>query len=221
MYNTYKAKIVNGKIETEENVSFPNGTEVLIIKLNKLSDNVIAGQQMFSDSQSERSKNFNKDEIVIYTDGSCLGNPGKGGYAAILIHNKKEKEISGGYKLTTNNRMELLSVIKALQEIKSSKKYNITVYSDSQYLTNAIGKGWLKKWKASNWIKKGNIPVPNSDLWEMLIKEMSKQNVRFNWIEGHSGNLYNEKCDLLAKEAASSKNLPRDIEYEKSINLLK
>jgi ribonuclease HI len=151
--------------------------------------------------------------VKIYTDGGCRGNPGPGGYAAVLLINGHRKEISGGYRLTTNNRMELMAAIAGLKALKRPCK--VTLYSDSQYLVNAINKGWLTNWIKRNWIKSDKAEVKNIDLWQQLSELCRKHEITFIWIKGHDGNIENERCDRLAVDAANRKDLPPDILYEK------
>ena len=134
--------------------------------------------------------------IVLYTDGAAKGNPGPGGYGAVLKFGKHRKELSEGFRLTTNNRMELLAVIKGLEAIKSDE-HKISVYSDSKYVVDAINKGWL-----SSWIKKNYKGKKNVDLWQRLLPLLKKYQVSFIWVKGHAGNVENERCDELAVEAA-------------------
>ena len=138
--------------------------------------------------------------IEIFTDGACLGNPGPGGWGVILRYNGIEKTLSGGEAETTNNRMEILAVIKALEAVK--EKCNIELYTDSQYVCNAINKGWAQKWRSNNWKRNKNEPALNSDLWEVLLNLLKEQNVKFNWVKGHAGHEENEKCDTLARTEA-------------------
>lgn len=152
-------------------------------------------------------------EVSIYTDGACTGNPGKGGFGAILIYNENEKSISEGYRLTTNNRMELLAPIKALGLLKEKCKVNI--YSDSKYLTDAINQSWLRGWVKNNWKKADKKPVLNVDLWKQLYDLMQIHDVTFIWVKGHAGNHYNEICDKLAVEAYTNSATNVDFEYEK------
>ena len=147
-------------------------------------------------------------EVVVYTDGSAKGNPGKGGYGVVMIFGNHRKELSGGFELTTNNRMELLSVIIALESLKK-QNISVVVYSDSKYVVNAIEKDWLFNWEKNNFSKK-----KNSDLWIRFLNVYRKHNVRFIWVKGHSNIKENERCDELAVKAAESKNLKRDIWYE-------
>lgn len=155
-------------------------------------------------------------ELNIYTDGACTGNPGKGGFGAVLIYNANEKTISEGYRLTTNNRMELLAPIKALGLLKERCKVNI--YSDSKYLTDAINQSWLAGWVKNNWKKSDKKPVLNVDLWKELYELLQMHDVTFIWVKGHAGNHYNEICDRLAVEAYSNRATNVDIEYEKENN---
>lgn len=135
-------------------------------------------------------------EIQIYTDGACSGNPGKGGWGAILVYNNHEKEISGGEESTTNNRMELTAVIEALKLLKEPCKVILT--TDSKYVCDAINKGWLYSWKSNGWKKADKKPALNIDLWEKLLPLLEEHQITFNWVKGHNGHPYNERCDKLA-----------------------
>ena len=135
-------------------------------------------------------------EINIYTDGACSGNPGKGGWGAVLVYKGTEKEISGGSADTTNNRMELTAVIEALKQLK--EVCNVTLTTDSKYVCDAISKGWVYSWKKNGWKKADKKPALNVDLWEELLPLLEKHNVTFNWVKGHNGHPYNERCDRLA-----------------------
>ena len=149
--------------------------------------------------------------ITIFTDGASRGNPGPGGYGAVLKFNSHRKELSEGFRLTTNNRMELLAVIRALQELKMTG-IPVTIYSDSKYVVDAIEKGWLWGWQ-----KKGFKDKKNPDLWLRYIPLHLKYKPQFVWVRGHAGHLENERCDVLAVAAALSPNLPADAGYESSI----
>lgn len=138
----------------------------------------------------------NGKNVTIYTDGACSGNPGPGGYAAILIYNGIEKEISGAEANTTNNRMEILAVLRALEMLK--EPCNVTIYSDSAYVVNAIEKGWLNSWKKSNWIKSDKKQVKNIELWEEMLRFLEIHEIKFVKVKGHSDNEYNNRCDKLA-----------------------
>ena len=148
--------------------------------------------------------------IQIYTDGAAQGNPGPGGYGVILRFNKVEKELSEGFRLTTNNRMELLAVIKGLEAIKKNG-IPITIYSDSKYVVDAVEKGWLWGWQKKNFKDKAN-----ADLWMRYIPLHQKLNPKFVWVRGHAGHPENERCDVLAVQAASYGKLLIDHEYEAS-----
>ena len=136
------------------------------------------------------------EHIDLYTDGACSGNPGPGGYGVILRFNGREKELSGGEKETTNNRMELMAAIEGLSALK--RPCEVTLYSDSQYLINAYELGWLEGWVRSGWKRSGNQPVRNEDLWRRLYELTSVHKVRFVWVRGHAGHPENERCDALA-----------------------
>lgn len=152
-----------------------------------------------------------KPNITIYTDGAARGNPGPGGYGIVLISGKFRKHIACGYRKTTNNRMELLAVIVALESLKIGGS-KVTVYTDSKYVSEAINQNWIQ-----NWQKKGFKKVKNTDLWKRFLEVYPKHNVKFVWVKGHSGNQENEICDKLAVEASKKDNLLIDEEYEKII----
>ncbi|MCM1010851.1 MAG: ribonuclease HI [Fusobacterium sp.] len=158
----------------------------------------------------------NDNKIRIYTDGACKGNPGKGGYGAILtfVDSKgqyHEKELSAGYEKTTNNRMELLAAIVALEALKRPSEVVLT--SDSKYLVDAINEKWLDAWVFKNWKQNSKNPVKNIDLWKRLIKAKQPHIVEFVWIKGHAGHEYNERCDKLAVAAALGENLLIDEDF--------
>jgi ribonuclease HI len=146
--------------------------------------------------------------ITIYTDGSAKGNPGNGGYGAVMMSGKHKKELSEGFRLTTNNRMELLSVIVALESIKTDGA-DVQIFSDSKYVVDSVEKGWV-----FNWQKKGFKGKKNIDLWKRFLLIYPKHTIKFNWVKGHAGNLYNERCDELAVQAAEGDNLLVDEGYE-------
>ncbi len=135
-------------------------------------------------------------KVDIYTDGACSGNPGPGGWGAILVYNGREKEISGGEDNTTNNRMELTAVIEALSALKEPCEVALT--TDSKYISDAINLGWLESWTNNGWKKADKKPVLNIDLWQELVKLLDIHSVEFIWIKGHDGHEYNERCDKLA-----------------------
>lgn len=142
--------------------------------------------------------------ITLYTDGAAKGNPGPGGYGVVLKYGKHRKELSAGYRVTTNNRMELLAVIVGLEALLTDE-YAVTVYSDSKYVVDAINKGWL-----NNWVKKNFKGKKNVDLWQRLLPLLKKYKVQFQWVKGHAGVPENERCDQLAVEAAEGSNLQVD-----------
>ena len=148
--------------------------------------------------------------VTIYTDGAAKGNPGKGGYGVVLLSGKHRKEISGGFKLTTNNRMELLAVIIGLESLKKNNE-TVVVYSDSKYVVDAVEKKWVFSWEKTNFNKK-----KNPDLWIRFLKIYRQHNIAFKWVKGHSNNVENNRCDLLAVEASEEVNLETDDWYEKS-----
>ncbi len=149
--------------------------------------------------------------VTIYTDGACSGNPGAGGYGVVLLYGAARKELSGGYRRTTNNRMEVLAVIKGLEALKEPCKVNL--YSDSKYVVDAIEKGWVVKWKQNGWMRNKKEKASNVDLWERLLVLLQKHQVSFIWVKGHADNLENERCDQLARAAIQSDNLLEDEKY--------
>jgi ribonuclease HI len=149
------------------------------------------------------------DEVIIYTDGAARGNPGPGGYGVVLLSGNLKKEISKGYRLTTNNRMELMGVIAALEAMKK-KGLNITIYSDSQYIVRAVKEGWLRKWIATDFAK----GKKNKDLWKKFFELSKSQQLNFVWVKGHAENMYNNRCDELATIAADGRDLLVDECYE-------
>jgi len=148
-------------------------------------------------------------ESTIYTDGACLGNPGPGGYGVIVIANGKRKELSGGFRLTTNNRMELTAAIVGLKELTHPSR--VRLYSDSQYLVNGINQGWARQWRAKGFRRK-----KNPDLWNQLLDLCERHEVDIQWVQGHAGQAENERCDQLSVQAAQRRGLPPDSEYERS-----
>ena len=147
-------------------------------------------------------------EITIYTDGAAKGNPGPGGYGAVLMAGKFHKEISEGFRLTTNNRMELMAVCAALELLKFDNS-SVTVYSDSKYVVDSVEKKWI-----AGWVKRGWKNVKNPDLWKRYMAVAAKHNVKFVWVKGHAGNTYNERCDVLAVNACSTTSTNIDYGYE-------
>lgn len=152
--------------------------------------------------------------VTIYTDGAASGNPGPGGYGVVLLYNSHRRELSVGYRLTTNNRMELLAVIVALDELK--RRCDVVVYSDSEYVVNAINKRWVYSWQSKGWRKADRKPALNVDLWERLLPLLEKHNVEFRWVRGHNDNVENERCDELAVAASKGPGLLKDDEYERT-----
>jgi ribonuclease HI len=147
-------------------------------------------------------------EIKIYTDGACSGNPGPGGYGVVLIYGEHIKELSGAYENTTNNRMEILAAIIGLETLK--RPCRVTLYSDSQYLVNAMTKGWLDKWRRNNWMRNKNERAKNIDLWKRLLTAVEGHQVGWVWVKGHATNEMNNRCDQLAVAAIKDKPRQQD-----------
>lgn len=140
-------------------------------------------------------------EVSLYTDGACRGNPGPGGWGAILVWGKYEKEMSGGEPGTTNNRMELMAAIEGLSALK--EPCSVSLYSDSKYLCDAFNEGWVFSWRKNGW-RRGKEPLKNPDLWQQLYELTERHKVKFIWVKGHNGHAYNERCDALATAFADS-----------------
>ncbi len=151
-------------------------------------------------------------EVTLYTDGGALGNPGPGGYGVVLKHRQQRKELSGGFRRTTNNRMELMAVITGLEALKTACQ--VTVYTDSRYVADAVEKGWARRWRANGWQRNKHEPALNADLWERLLTLIERHRVAFRWIKGHAGDPENERCDQLTQEAARQPHRPPDSVYE-------
>lgn len=151
----------------------------------------------------------------MYTDGGCINNPGPGGYGVVLLYKDHRRELSGGFRLTTNNRMEILAAIKGLEVL--NQRCRVTVLSDSQYVVNAIEKGWAVRWKSQGWKRNRKEKAVNPDLWERLLELCSCHEIRFQWIRGHVGTEENERADRLAKEASTGPGQSVDTAYENSV----
>ncbi len=149
--------------------------------------------------------------VDLYTDGACSGNPGRGGYGYVLKYNGHVKEGSCGFALTTNNRMEILAVIRGLEALRET--CNVNIYSDSKYVIDAITLGWVYKWEANGWMRNKKDKAVNVDLWEQLLVLLDEHNAEFYWVKGHAGHPENERCDKLAVSAYQSENLLIDEGY--------
>jgi ribonuclease HI len=152
--------------------------------------------------------------VVIYTDGACTGNPGPGGYGVVLLYNSHRKELSGGFRRTTNNRMEMMAAIVGLQTL--NQPCEVTLHSDSKYLVDAITQGWAQKWQSNGWKRNKKDRAKNPDLWQQLLDLCDFHQVTFRWVKGHAGNPENERCDQLAVAAAQLPDLPVDEGYTSS-----
>ena len=146
--------------------------------------------------------------VTIYSDGACLGNPGPGGYGTVLLAGAHRKELSAGFRRTTNNRMELLGAIAGLEALKHACK--VTLWSDSQYVVHAFTKHWIDGWQKRGWRTAGKEPVKNQDLWQRLLRAVEPHTVEWRWVRGHTGDVENERCDQLAMAAASGGDLQED-----------
>jgi len=150
--------------------------------------------------------------VTIYTDGACTGNPGAGGYGVVLRFGNHCRELSAGYRRTTNNRMEILAVIAALSALKETCR--VSLYSDSEYVVKMMAEGWPRKWEANGWRRSNKEKASNTDLWSRLLRLCDEHEVEFHWVKGHANNTDNERCDRLAVIAAQQLNLPVDEGYE-------
>ena len=153
-------------------------------------------------------------KILIYTDGGAIDNPGRGGYGVVMRYKGHTKELSGGFRRTTNNRMELLACIEGLKALK--RRCTVVLYCDSKYVINGMSKGWAERWQARGWKLSNDQDVKNADLWRQLMALCEQHDVEFRWVRGHSGNLDNERCDRLATAAAQGRDLATDEAYETS-----
>jgi ribonuclease HI len=152
-----------------------------------------------------------RKQVTIWTDGACLGNPGPGGFAAVLLHGAHRKELTGGRRLTTNNRMELLAAIVALRALKVPCQ--VTIHSDARYVVDGVMNGWMRRWRAAGW-RRGGAANPNADLWQELFELCEQHEVTLLWVPGHTGEAENERCDLQSVRAAAADDLPPDEGYE-------
>ena len=154
-------------------------------------------------------------EVTLYTDGACSGNPGPGGFGVVLLFGGHRKELWGGYRRTTNNRMELLAVIRGLEALKEG--CSVTLYSDSKYVLDGLTKGWARRWQANGWRRnrKGE-PAINPDLWTQLLDLCDEHEMRYQWVKGHAGDPENERCDALSTAALAHPNLPADEQFERT-----
>lgn len=155
---------------------------------------------------------FDMTSVTIYTDGACSGNPGPGGYGVLLQAGAHTKELSEGYRRTTNNRMELMALIKGLELL--NRPCTVTLFSDSKYVVDTVQKGWAKSWKARGWVKADKQPAVNADLWDRALKALEKHKVTIRWVKGHASNAGNNRCDELAVAASKSGGLQADEGYE-------
>ena len=152
------------------------------------------------------------DCIEIYTDGGAINNPGPGGYGVVILADGTRRELSGGYRHTTNNRMELMACIKGIEALPSDRR-KVVLFSDSRYVVNGITKGWAKSWRRRGWLKSDGKPAVNSDLWERLLDLTEGLDISFRWVKGHAGHPLNERCDQLAVESARGRNFVEDTGY--------
>lgn len=150
--------------------------------------------------------------VIIHTDGGCKGNPGPGGYGAVLVSGAHRLELSAGYRRTTNNRMELRAAIAALEQLKTPCE--VELHSDSKYLIDAVSKNWIAGWKKRGWLTAAKQPVKNQDLWEQLLVAAAPHKISWRWVKGHAGHVENERCDELGNLAIAGKNLQEDVGFE-------
>lgn len=195
----------NIKVTTQEDLLLG---EIILNSLQKNTTEVKKIDEVVESNQIKKN-------VVIYTDGACSGNPGAGGYGVVMMYNGGRRELSDGYELTTNNRMELLAVIKGLQALK--KPCVVDLYSDSKYVVDTIEKKWIFNWQKNNWVKSDKKPVLNKDLWIDLLECLKIHKVTFHWVKGHAENVENERCDELAREAILKDMLKIDEKYNKNI----
>ncbi|MEW6608572.1 MAG: ribonuclease HI [bacterium] len=181
-------------------------TSFLLERVPKLLDKPACSPLEDSNALIKRRK------VVIYSDGAAITNPGPGGYGVVLLHKGRRKELSGGYRLTTNNRMELRGCIVGLKALKF--KCSVVIWTDSKYVIHGITKGWARRWRANRWMRSPENKAENPDLWAELLELCERHDVKFRWVKGHNGNPQNERCDQLANEMARQRDLPTDEVYE-------
>ncbi len=151
-------------------------------------------------------------QVTMYTDGGCMDNPGPGGYGVVLLYGEKRRELSGGFRRTTNNRMEIMAAIAGLEALRY--RCAVTIYTDLKYLADTIMLGWAERWRRNNWMRNKKDAAVNPDLWACLLDLCARQKVTFEWVKGHAGIAENECCDCLSGKAMRGKDLPIDEGYE-------
>ena len=181
--------------------------------LQSLKSQSVKSSKPVINKKPKSSIKTSENTIIIYTDGACTGNPGKGGYGAVIIDGDRREELADGYKLTTNNRMEMMGAIAALESLPSNSK--VKLHSDSKYIVDAVVKGWAKKWQRNGWKRNSKEMAKNPDLWQELLDLCKIHDVEFIWVKGHAGIPENERCDRLAVAAAHKSNLQDDTGYRK------
>lgn len=194
--------------------SFPTRAEAEAWLENPLYTKKEGAKNNSRDNGAAQPHQHDPAVIVVYTDGGCSNNPGPGGYGVVIERAGKRHELSGGFRHTTNNRMEMMAAIVALRELHHCGK-KIELYSDSSYLVNGITKGWARKWRSKGWLKSDGQPVLNVDLWQELLELLDDVDVSFNWVRGHAGNELNERCDRLAVAAVRQADMSIDLLYER------
>jgi ribonuclease HI len=189
-------------------------------ELEKRAPGAVSNGKASSVRSSGHQADLAQGKAVVYTDGGCLGNPGPGGYAAIVLQGDDRVELSGGFKRTTNNRMEILACIMGLEAL--SPETGVVVISDSKYTVDTMTKGWAKKWRTKNWMRTPTERAKNADLWKRMLETCDGRKVTFRWVKGHAGNEENERCDVLAVAASNGEDLSEDtgfVEERKSLKL--
>lgn len=206
----YKSKIV-AEVEALPESLLPQLLNYVQNLQPKPATKSVAKPKLSLKSKSPTKSTTSGDTIIIYTDGACTGNPGKGGYGAVIIDGDRRQELSLGYKLTTNNRMEMMGAIAALESLKSNSQ--VKLHTDSKYIVDAVNKGWAKKWQAKGWRRNAKEMAKNPDLWQEILDLCKIHDVEFIWVKGHAGIPENERCDRLAVDAAHESNLLIDEGY--------
>ena len=216
-YCGYPVKVILGdyrniKITTQEDLLIGEAfLQAERMEMKKAEQAAEAAEAVPIKKAEKTEKAEAKQKVVIYTDGACSGNPGAGGYGVVLLHGGNRKELSAGYRKTTNNRMEALAVIKGLEALK--KPCKVDLYSDSKYVVDAIEKGWVHRWKKNGWMRTKTDKASNVDLWERMLELLEKHEVSFIWVKGHANNPENERCDELARMAIQAGDLMDDEGY--------
>ena len=207
--NGYAGALFKGFSDRKEAETWLSGAE------KKAPGKLPAGKTPTPGKSRDKSAPVPEDAVVVYTDGGSLGNPGPGGYGVVMLINGNRKEFSGAFRLTTNNRMEMMACIVALRELKVPS--SVIMHCDSKYVVDGMMKGWAVRWRSKNWMRTKTEKAKNADLWAELLNLCERHDVEFRWVKGHAGIAENERCDFLVNREQAKTGLPADEVYEKEI----